>query len=171
MKYANTKVASKKQEKRIAKEMNARVTVASGALDFQKADVRNDRYLVEAKTTEKSFYPLSLSTWEKIEDQALHDGIRIPVMCIDLNDGKESLAILHHHDFDALRCGFSDKYHFVGTPPLTAKKSIRIRDNILEVIFIDDLKLPTINFQRIKFENGLELIVLDWSDFLLLQGE
>ena len=82
-KYANTKVASKKQEKRIAKEMNAKVTVASGALEFQKADVRDDMFLVEAKTTEKEFYPLNIKTWDKISDQALHDGMRIPVMCLD----------------------------------------------------------------------------------------
>ena len=170
MKYANTKVASKKQEKRIAKEMDARVTIASGALDFQKADVRNDNYLVEAKTTEKSYYPLNISTWHKIEEQSLKDGLRIPVMCIDLQDGKHSIAVLHHHDFDLFLEVFSDRYKFVPTPTLQAKKSIRLRESVVSIILINDLNTPTINYQRIKFEDRTELIILDWNDFLILQG-
>lgn len=170
MKYANTKVASKKQEKRIAKELNAKVTIASGALDFQKADVRNDRYLVEAKTTEKLYYPLSLSTWKKIEEQALKDGLRVPVMCIDLEDGKNSLAILHHHDFDFLRQSYSGSFKFIATiPSLQANKSTRITCSMVELISINELRLPTINYQRLIFSDKTELIILDWNDFLLLQ--
>ena len=171
MKYANTKVASKKQEKRIAKEMNARVTIASGALDFQKADVRSDRYLVEAKTTEKPYYPLSITTWHKIEQQALKDGLRIPVMCIDLEDGKNSLALLHRHDFDAFRECFSDRFKFIATiPSLQANKSTRITSNMISIISVNELNLPTINYQRLVFGDKTELVILEWNDFLLLQG-
>ena len=171
MKYANTKVASKKQEKRIAKEMNARVTVASGALDFQKADVRNDMYLVEAKTTEKPYYPLSLTTWKKIEEQALKDGLRIPVMCIDLEDGKNSLAILHHNDFQPLKEEYADTFKFFRVvPSLHAKKSVRVNASHMEIIYVDDVRTPSISYQHLLFEDKTELVILEWNDFLLLQG-
>lgn len=171
MKYANTKVASKRQEKRIAKEMNARVTIASGALDFQKADVRNDLYLVEAKTTEKPYYPLTLTTWKKIEDQALKDGLRVPVMCVDLEDGKNAIAILSVHDFVPLKDENSTTYRFFrSVPSLYAKKSVRICNNHMEVVLVDDSNTLSITYQHLFFDDKTELVILDWNDFLLIQG-
>lgn len=172
MKYANTKVASKKQEKRIAKEMNAKVTIASGALDFQKADVRNEQYLVEAKTTEKPYYPLNITTWKKIEQQALKDGLRTPVMCVDINDGKSSLAILNVHDFEALKEENVGKYNIIKViPSLFAKKSTRITESIMSITYVGSNNLPTINYQMISFEDKTDLIMLDWNDFILMLGE
>ena len=87
----DTKRRSTKQEKKVAKEVGGRVTAASGALWGQTADVRNDQFLVECKTT------LNYSTWEKIRHEALRDGFREPVMCIDLEDGKHRLAVLDYN--------------------------------------------------------------------------
>ena len=58
---------SQKQEKSVAKDFNANVTVASGAFWGMKADVRNDKFLIECKTTEKDYYSLTAKVWEKIE--------------------------------------------------------------------------------------------------------
>lgn len=92
----DTKRKSTLQEKRVAKELGGRVTPASGALWGAKADVRNDQFLVECKTTSKDHYVLNYSTWEKIRHEALRDGFREPVMCIDLLDGKHRLAVLDY---------------------------------------------------------------------------
>ncbi len=85
---------SKNQEKNVAKELNAKTVVASGALWGAKGDVRNDKFLVECKITKRGYYVFKLETWEKIKNEAIKDGLRIPVMCIDLYDGKKRYAVL-----------------------------------------------------------------------------
>ena len=77
---------SQKQEKSVAKDFNARVTVASGALWGMKADVRNDKFLIECKTTEKDYYSITTKVWEKIELEAIKDRGRTPLLIIDLKD-------------------------------------------------------------------------------------
>ena len=174
-KYANTKVASKKQEKRIAKEMNAKVTVASGALEFQKADVRDDMFLVEAKTTEKEFYPLNIKTWDKISDQALHDGMRIPVMCLDLDDGRFPVAVMSIHDFEVLK---GDHLFTEPLKPIMAKTSTRIKPDFMHScseLDLQHIKEPFYKIQLVHFKAMVKgtttLVLLDWRDFLTLQGE
>ena len=93
------KKKSQKQEKSVAKDLNARTVVASGALWGSKGDVRHDNLLVECKTTDKSFYSLTMQVWEKIEKEAIRDGLRLPVMCIDLNGGKDRYAVFRDKDF------------------------------------------------------------------------
>lgn len=85
---------SKDQESKVAKELSGRVTPASGALWGTKGDVRNDIYLVECKTTTKDFYSLTFTTWDKIYREAIKDGLRIPLMCIDLKNGRERYAVM-----------------------------------------------------------------------------
>jgi hypothetical protein len=75
---------SQAQEKSAAKQLNGRVTAASGATVFAKGDVRCDAFLVECKATRQRAYVLRYSTWEKIEREALKDGLRIPLMCVDM---------------------------------------------------------------------------------------
>ena len=78
------KAKSERQEKSVAKQFKARTVVASGALWGAKGDVRNDKYLIECKTTDKGFYSLSAKVWEKIEYEAIQDHLRIPLMVIDI---------------------------------------------------------------------------------------
>lgn len=92
------KSKSKNQEKRVAKEIKGNTTPASGALWGAKADVRNKLFLVECKTTEKDFYDLTYTIWNKIYNEAIKDGMRIPIMCIDLNNGRDKLAVLSTYD-------------------------------------------------------------------------
>lgn len=77
---------SQKQEKSVAKGFNAKVVVASGALWGAKGDVRNDKFLIECKTTEKDYYSITTKVWEKIEEEALKDRMRTPLLIIDLQD-------------------------------------------------------------------------------------
>lgn len=93
------KKRSQKQEKSVAKDFNAKVTVASGALWGMKADVRSDKFLIECKTTEKDYYSLTATVWEKIEQEAIRDHMRIPLMVIDLED-KDRVVVFRPQDFD-----------------------------------------------------------------------
>ena len=97
------KAKSKKQESSVAKELSGKVTPASGALWGAKADVRNDVFLVECKITEKPYYILSYETWYKIATEAVKDGLRVPLMCIDLKNGEERYAIIRVEDTGNLR--------------------------------------------------------------------
>lgn len=90
---------SQKQEKKVAKDFNAKTVVASGALWGAKGDVRNDKYLIECKTTEKDYYSLTAKVWEKIEQEAIRDRMRIPLMVIYLED-KDSVVVFRPKDFD-----------------------------------------------------------------------
>lgn len=81
----DVKKRSQVQEKRTAKDLNGKVTPASGALWGAKGDVRSKRFLVECKTTEKSFYSLTANIWCKISQEAVNDNLRTPVMCIEVH--------------------------------------------------------------------------------------
>lgn len=90
---------SQKQEKSVAKDFNAKVTVASGALWGMKADVRNDKFLIECKTTEKDYYSLTSKVWEKIEEEAIKDRGRTPLMIIDVED-RDRLVVFNPKYFE-----------------------------------------------------------------------
>ena len=165
MKY-NTKHLSKLQEKRIAKDINGKVTIASGSLDFQKADVRNDKFLVEAKTTEKNYYPLNIKTWDRINNQAINDGLRIPIMCIDLEDGKDSLVVISSLDLWGLVP--EGVVTYVDNPiARQGKTSIRLTTNFLHEDFTKDIKPNQMYYRKENINLGnRQLCVLSWSDFL-----
>jgi hypothetical protein len=77
---------SQQQEKSVAKQLSGRVIIASGATDFAKGDVRTDVFLIECKTTARSSYILHITAWEKIMYEALKGRLRIPLMCVDIQD-------------------------------------------------------------------------------------
>lgn len=93
------KKRSQKQEKSVAKKLGGKVTAASGALWGMKGDVRTDKFLIECKTTEKDYYTLTAKVWEKIEEEALKDHMRIPLMMIDLEDN-ERYVVFRPKDFE-----------------------------------------------------------------------
>lgn len=165
------KKKSKKQENKIAKDIKGKVTMASGALYMQKADVRNDEYLIEAKTTEKKFYSLKYDIWNKIAKEALRDDNRIPLMHIQLLDGKKEFVIMSINTFLAKNL---DMYNYVGNPEpiLTEKKSVRITHDMLDFTH-NGVDFTEIYYPRcdIKFvEHNEHLVVLAWEDFLLMEG-
>lgn len=90
---------SQKQEKSVAKDMGAKVVVASGALWSAKGDVRSDKFLIECKTTEKDYYPITTKVWEKISLEADKDGVRIPLLFVDLRD-KDRYVVFNPNDFE-----------------------------------------------------------------------
>ena len=141
---------SKRQESKVAKELSGKVTPASGALWGAKADVRNDTFLVECKTTEKDFYSLTFNTWDKIYHEAIKDSLRIPVMCIDLQNGKQRYAVMCSKDLpDSLHSSL----YLLSDYDYLPKTSFRIK--IEGHILITDKK-----------NKVYELSVIEWSKFL-----
>lgn len=114
-KAGTTKYFSNKQEKDVAKKFNARQVIASGAIWFSKADVRNSEYLIECKTTGNTYYSLTAKVWEKIEREAIKDHMRTPLMVIDLEHGKDRIIVFRPKDF-----GLETELSF------PVKKSVRI---------------------------------------------
>lgn len=100
-KKGTTKYKSNLQEKSVAKQFGGKQVIASGALWFAHSDVRSDKFLIECKTTKKSFYTLTAKTWEKIEREAIRDHLRIPLMVIDLED-KDRVVVFRPQDFNVL---------------------------------------------------------------------
>ena len=78
------KKKSQKQEKSVAKDLNAKTVVASGALWSAKGDCRSEKCLIECKTTDKTYYSVTAKVWEKIEEEATRDGMRIPLLVVDV---------------------------------------------------------------------------------------
>lgn len=93
-----TKKKSQLQEKRIAKQFKGKTVVASGSIWSNKGDVRSDKFLIECKTTDTKHYSLSAKTWEKIEQEAVRDNLRIPLMSIDVQGN--SFIVFKPQDFN-----------------------------------------------------------------------
>ena len=67
-----TRVFSNKQEKHIAKELDGKKVVNSGATAFNKGDVLLENWLIEAKTctTEKQSFSIKKEWLEKNKEEA-----------------------------------------------------------------------------------------------------
>lgn len=162
----STKYKSTKQEKRVAKEIGGRTVVASGAIDFFKGDVRSEDYLVECKTTAKDYYVLNLTTWLKIQREALRDGMREPIMCIDLLDGEKRFAVVDMDSFTEYVI-WLPKSHKVSNYKCTVKRSVKISSDCA-----DEKKSGIVTFSNIFVLEGVpirevNLLVTPWN--LLLQ--
>lgn len=96
---STTRERSKKQESRIAKALHGYTTINSGAT-FGQNDVVTDFCEVEAKTTEKESFSLRLSDWVKLKKKCASD--KIPILIIDFEKSKDSLALLTYEDLSLL---------------------------------------------------------------------
>ena len=82
----SVKKRSQKQEKELAKKVDGKPVAGSGCCWYNKADVRNEQLLIEAKFTDKHYYTLTYATWNKIRNEAIKDSLRSPAMIIDVQD-------------------------------------------------------------------------------------
>lgn len=150
-----TKYKSNLQEKRVAKDLQAKTVIASGAIWSAKADVRNDMILCECKVTDKPFYSLTMQVWSKVEKEAIKDGLRIPLMCVELNGGKDKFAVFKEKDFRHLYNRYFDLY--VGDTQWCDKKSFRVVSPARVIMSLFNDKGET-----------LILNVCTWEDFLYM---
>ena len=155
----NLKKASQKQEKKVAEELNANTVVASGAKWGSKGDVRSDRYLVECKMTQKPFYSLTKSTWEKIQKEATKDGLRIPMMCIDVEGCKYQFIVMLYTDIpEEIKEQYKDKY--VRMEQIFDRKSFQVRNYDTEFYIVNTLWGNFTVFKR-----------HDFSEYFMNKGE
>jgi hypothetical protein len=132
------KKKSQKQEARTAKEFRGLTQPASGALSGAKGDVRTgqrdgdhfneDDFLIENKFTDEDFYKLDLRTWAKINEEAIRDNFRTPLMQIDIQD--VSCVVVDYNYFIASvepQGQFTFDFEDIKT------KSVRIKKSQLEV--------------------------------------
>lgn len=151
-KKGTTKYLSDRQEKEVAEEINGKQVIASGALWSMKADVRNDRLLVECKITEKEYYRLTLATWKKIEEQAVRDSIRYPLMCIDV---KVKGEFYRYAVFDPYEIGYTRDF-----PPEEGILRKQISNLAKSVV------VPNKDNEKCLYYNSFNaLLVLPWEDF------
>ena len=99
-KAATTRGRSDKQEKKLAKDFKARLTINSGAT-FSENDLRAELVEIEAKTTLKSTYSLRLDDWLGVAAKVR--GQRIPTMVIRFeDDNSKQLAVIDYKDLKRL---------------------------------------------------------------------
>lgn len=136
-----TKYESNKQEKEVAKQFGGKVVIASGSLWFADSDVRTDNLLIECKTTGKDYYSVTSKVWDKIYDEATRDGLRLPLLIVDLNHGtaqSNRYVLFNPNHFE----GKSYEYEMSGDITNT---SFRLRD--LEIPTLFGIK-PTVKTRK-----------------------
>lgn len=94
-----TRVRSKRQESRLAKQLNGHTTINSGAT-FGQNDVITDYCEVEAKTTLKESFTLKLMDWRILRKKCA--GNKIPIFVVDFEQSKDTLAVLTMDDLKFL---------------------------------------------------------------------
>lgn len=90
-----TRYYSNKQEKQIARTIDGKQQINSGATPLYKGDVRSKHFLVEAKTTteEKKSFAIKKDWLDTIEKEAFADR-KIPVVAFRFEpDGKDYYII------------------------------------------------------------------------------
>jgi hypothetical protein len=93
---------SKVQERDTAARVGGKVTKASGAGAFEKADVRVKGLIrLELKTTQAASFRVTEEMIEKISSQALQAG-EIPAMEIEINGGLQRVAVIPTWALDML---------------------------------------------------------------------
>ena len=135
---------------------------ASGALWGAKGDVRNDEMLIECKTTDKPYYVLSATTWFKIFDEAIKDGLRVPAMCIQTGGQYGSMCIVMKYDDGAeLLKDYPIKYDTVTYMHTTKTFRVIAKTDVIEVHNLDHTAWSPDGLRTTK-----SLLILPWQMFL-----
>jgi len=85
------KKKSQRQEVRVAKLLSGRVTPGSGSFAGHKGDIVHDRFLIEAKRTDKDSLSIKNSWLGKIEAEAFQAG-RYPALSIQIGSRSQCLG-------------------------------------------------------------------------------
>lgn len=84
----NIRKKSKKQEKNDAEFFGGKCQPGSGACWGAKGDVKCENYLIENKYTDTNKYSFKLSLWDKLQTEAIREGLRLPLFRVDIKDIK-----------------------------------------------------------------------------------
>jgi hypothetical protein len=100
----NNKPKWEKWEEELAKDFG-QMQVGSGRVWNKKGDVKNQKFLIEAKQTDNKSFSITETLWDKIYGEAL-DSFRLPMMGIKIKDTE--LVVLDKEDFKNLLQSLSD---------------------------------------------------------------
>lgn len=90
-----TRWYSSRQEKAIAKVLNGKQQSNSGATKFQKGDVINNLFLIEAKTktSESKSFSIKKEWLDKNKEEAFAMNKRYNALCFDFGDNERYYVI------------------------------------------------------------------------------
>ena len=92
----------KKQEKEIADKIGGKVSKASGAGGYQKADVRKFGVVrVECKSTSKKSFRVDEKMIDKLESDCFGAN-EIPVIAVEILNGKRKVYVIPDYALDML---------------------------------------------------------------------
>lgn len=133
----------------VAKEVSGLIVPASGSIPTFKGDVRSSIFLIECKTTDKDYYILTSKVWEKIFNEALKDGLREPIMQIDIERGNKRFAVVLKYSFEP----YVNIDDFINID--VCKNSFRVKEEAI------------INWSTAR----AKLLIIDWNKFLDLSKQ
>lgn len=96
----STRVQADKQERRVAKRLDARQTIASGQTPVDKGDVRSELLRVECKYTDSKSYSLKAEDLVKIANQSTGD--QIPLFFIEFREDGQAYYVVPENWFHRL---------------------------------------------------------------------
>ena len=90
-----TRFYSKKQETRVAKDLDGKRTANSGATPWVKGDVLTENFLIECKTatTQKQSFSIPKKWLQSLPEEAFADGKPYWALAFDYGDGNEYYVI------------------------------------------------------------------------------
>lgn len=103
--YKSTRDASSKQEKAIAKSLNARRTSNSGATKFDKGDLYvGQGWLIEAKTCmqPKKSFSIKQEWLQKMKEEQFATNKMYSALCFDFGDEGQRYYIINENTFKQL---------------------------------------------------------------------
>jgi hypothetical protein len=168
---------SRKQEKRVAKELGGQVQPGSGSSWRAKSDVRAlGKVRVECKYTGASFYALKAIDISKIQEEALLGGLEQWAMQIEF-----IMSAGHSHKVAVVsRAALLDLWFRVHklktinerTVTTPTKSYLLMRDDVAYAGFVKTAPILCINFLRPFSEPTVpEAAILNWNVFTdLLEG-
>ena len=77
--------AGRQSERKVAKELRARLTPASGAMEGAKGDMAVSGFLIEAKSTSSGSLSIKLDWLSKIRHEAVHSD-KLPALTVTFTD-------------------------------------------------------------------------------------
>jgi len=102
----STRKQADKQEKRVAKDLDAKQTIASGQTPIDKGDVRSESVRVECKYTDKKSFSLKAEDLKKIANAAT--GNQIPLFYVEFREFGQAYYVVPEGWFLQLLEEFND---------------------------------------------------------------
>lgn len=101
MRTKPTRYYSKKQENKVAKELDGKRTANSGATPFQKGDVTLDNWLIECKTctTAKASFSIKREWLDKNREEAFAMRKMYNALCFDFGNGSNRYYVVDEKTF------------------------------------------------------------------------